>query len=170
VTKDGVAPYLPTGARTLDARTSFFYLATVITPAMVMRLTDIGSQYLGTFYDAAGEQLDGAKTYRLTLPKGIPAAKFWSLTLYDNQTRSMLATDQGYPRAGSQNFPSAAAKANADGSVTVTFIPEKPAGVADGNWIQTVPGKGWFVLLRLYSPTKPFFDMSWRPGDIVAVK
>ena len=61
-------------------RTSFFYLATVITPAMVMRLTNIGSQYLGTFYDAQGSPLDGAKTYKVTLPPNIPAAKFWSFT------------------------------------------------------------------------------------------
>lgn len=166
VTREGVKPYPSTGARNLDARTSFFYLATLVTPAMVMRLTDIGSQYLGTFYDAKGEPFDGARTYKVTLPKGIPAAKFWSLTVYDNQTRSMLQTPQLYPRAGSQSFPGPAAKENADGSVTVTFAPQRPAGVEEGNWIQTAPGKGWFVLLRLYSPTATFFDKTWRPGEV----
>ena len=170
VTKEGVQPYPDTGARTLDARTSFFYLATVITPAMVMRLTDIGSQYLGTFYDAAGTPLDGAKTYKLVLPPNIPAAKFWSLTLYDNQTRSMLQTAQLFPRAGSQSYPSPAAVQDADGSTTVWFAPTQPANIPASNWIQTVPGKGWFVLLRLYSPLQPFFDKSWRPGDIELVR
>jgi hypothetical protein len=170
ITKEGIKPFPNTGARTLNARTSFFYLATVITPAMVMRLTDIGSQYLGTFYDAQGNPFDGAKTYKVTLPPDIPAAKFWSFTLYDNQSRSMLQTAQRFPRAGSQSFPTPAAAANADGSTTVYFGPMRPAGVSEGNWVQTAPGKGWFVLLRLYSPLRSFFDKSWRPGEIEVVK
>jgi hypothetical protein len=78
----------------------------------------------------------------------------------------MLETPQRYPRAGSQRYPSPAAVANADGSTTVYFAPSKPAGVADGNWIQTMPGKGWNMLLRLYSPLEPFFTKQWRPGEI----
>ena len=70
---------------------------------------------------------DGGKTYRVTLPKDIPAAAFWSFTLYDNQTRSMLQTPQRYPRAGSQTYPSPAAVAEADGSTTIYFGPTKPA-------------------------------------------
>ena len=85
------------------------------------------------------------------MPKDIPAARFWSLTLYDNQTRSMLQTPQRYPRAGSQEYPSPAAEAEADGSTVVYFSPTQPDCVAPGNWIQTDPEKGWFVILRLYS-------------------
>jgi hypothetical protein len=33
-----------------------------------------------------------------------------------------------------------------------------------------VPGKGWFVVLRLYGPLQPFFDKTWRPGEIEEVK
>jgi hypothetical protein len=76
----------------------------------------------------------------------------------------MLDTPQRYPRAGSQSYPSPAATANADGSTTVYFDPSKPAGISDGNWIQTVPGKGWNTLLRLYSPLEPFFTKVWRPN------
>jgi len=166
ITKEGVKAFPNTGARTLNARTSFFYLATGVTPAMSMRLTNIGSQYLGTFFDAHGNPFDGAKAYKVTLPPNIPAARFWSLTLYDNQTRSMLQTDQRFPRAGSQTFPTPAAVANTDGSTTVFFSPKRPSGVQEGNWIQTAPGKGWFILLRLYSPLEPFFDKTWRPGEI----
>jgi hypothetical protein len=169
ITKEGVQPYPNTGARDLNARTSFFYLATVITPAMVMRLTNIGSQYLGSFYDAKGARFDGAKTYKVTLPANIPAAKFWSFTVYDNQTRSMLQTSQRFPRAGSQSFPSPAATANADGSTTIYFGPKRPDGIGEGNWIATMPGKGWFTLLRLYSPLQSFFDKTWRPSEIEEV-
>lgn len=170
ITPEGVKPFPPTGYRTLDARSAFFYGITGITPAMAMRLPGIGSQYLVAFQDANKHYFDGAKTYRVTLPKDIPAAKFWSLTLYDNQTRSMLDTPQRYPRAGSQSSPSPAAEADASGGTTVYFGPKQPDGVKRGNWIQTTPGKGWFMILRLYSPLEPFFDKSWRPSEIELVQ
>jgi hypothetical protein len=160
----------PTGARTLNSRTAMFFYATGITPSMIMRLTGIGSQYLIGTLDSKGEDLDGAKTYKVTLPKDIPAEKFWSFTVYDNQTRSMLATPQRYPRAGSQSFPTPAAVANPDGSTTVYFGPSKPAGISGGNWIQTDPRKGWNTVLRFYSPKESFFDKSWRPSEIEVVR
>jgi hypothetical protein len=128
LTREGVKPFPPTGYRTLNARTSFFYFATGITPAMSMRLPGISSQYLWATVDANKEYFDGAKTYKVTLPKGIPEANFWSFTLYDNQTRSMLDTPQRYPRAGSQSYPSPAAEPNADGSTTIYFGPKQPEG------------------------------------------
>ena len=95
---------------------------------MAMRVTGIGSQYLFATLDADKNYFDGAKTYKVTLPKDIPEANFWSFTLYDNQTRSMLDTPQRYPRAGSQSYPSPAAEADADGSTTVYFGPTQPDG------------------------------------------
>ncbi|WP_193142904.1 MULTISPECIES: DUF1254 domain-containing protein [unclassified Meridianimarinicoccus] len=170
ITKDGAKPYPPTGYKHNDARTSFFYNATGITPAMAMRLTGVGSQYLFATKDAGGNWFDGARTYKVTLPKGIPAEAFWSFTLYDNQTRSMLKTPQKYPRAGSQSYPSPAAEVAEDGATTIWFAPEQPEGVARGNWIQTDPKKGWVTLLRLYSPMPAFFDKSWQPTDITPVE
>jgi len=165
MTPKGMKPYPPTGARLHDMRTFFFYGYTGITPAMAMRLTGIGSQYLVAFMDSKMKYLDGSKTYTIALPPKVPQARFWSLTLYDNQTRSMLVTPQRFPRAGSQSFPTSAAEANKDGSTTIHVGPELPKGVAPGNWIQTAPGKGFFAILRLYSPLKPFFDKSWRIGE-----
>lgn len=170
-TREGMfKPLPPTGARTLDSRTAFYFGYTLDSPGMIMRIPDVGSQYLMGFLDAEGNPFDGAKTYTCMLPKGIPARAFWSFTVYDNQTRSMLDTPQRYPRAGSQTYPSPAAEASADGSTTIYFGPTQPAGVARGNWIQTMPGKGWFTILRLYSPLEPFFDKSWRPTEIELVK
>jgi hypothetical protein len=170
ITREGVKPFPPTGYRQLNARTLFFYGYTGITPAMAMRLPGIGSQYLIATLDAGKRYFDGGKTYKVTLPKGIPEERFWSLTLYDNQTRSMLDTPQRYPRAGSQSFPSPAAEASADGSTTVYFGPTQPAGIKRGNWIQTMPNKGWFTILRLYSPLPSFFDKTWRPTEIELVR
>jgi hypothetical protein len=135
-----------------------------------MRLTGIGSQYIIATKDADGNRLDGAKTYRVTLPPDIPAARFWSLTVYDTETRSMLQTPQRFPRAGSQSYPTPAATADGDGSTTVVFSPERPADSPEGNWIQTTEGKGWFGILRLYSPGQSYFDKSWRPSEIEVVK
>jgi hypothetical protein len=166
---EGVKPFPKTGYRTLDARTFYFYSNVAMSPALAMRMTGVGSQYLYGTRDANKQYLDGAKTYRVRLPKGIPAANFWSLTLYDNQSRSMLDTPQRYPRAGSQSYPSPAAEPDADGSTTVYFGPIQPDGIKRGNWIQTVPEKGYFVLLRLYSPLEPFFDKTWRPSEVELV-
>ena len=169
-TREGMfKPLPPTGARTLDSRTAFYYGYTLDSPGMIMRIPDVGSQYLMGFLDSQGNPYDGGRTYKVTLPKDIPARAFWSFTVYDNQTRSMLDTPQRYPRAGSQSYPSPAAKANPDGSTTVYFGPSQPPGVDRGNWIQTMPGKGWFTILRLYSPLESFFDKSWRPSEIELV-
>ncbi|QDV24954.1 DUF1254 domain-containing protein [Aureliella helgolandensis] len=156
----------PTGARTLDSRTAFYFGYTLDSPGMIMRLPGVGSQYLMGFLDSQDRPFDGGKTYSVTLPKNIPAAAFWSFTVYDNQSRSMLATPQKYPRAGSQTYPSPSAKENADGSTTIYFGPKQPEGVERGNWIQTVPNKGWFTILRLYSPLESFFTKQWQPSEI----
>ncbi|EGD55558.1 DUF1254 domain-containing protein [Gordonia neofelifaecis] len=169
ITANGLEPFPDRGAKLNLARASFFYLATGITPAMCMNLTGMGSQYIGATMDANGDGLDGGRHYTVTLPDGIPGAAFWSITLYDNQTRSMLVTDQRYPRAGSQSYPTPAAVPDPDGSITLHFSPSQPDGVVDGNWVQTAPGDGWFAILRFYSPTKAYFDKSWQPTDITPV-
>jgi hypothetical protein len=171
ITKEGLFKALPpTGARTLDSRTAFYYGYTMDSPGMIMRLPNVGSQYLMGFTDADKNAFDGGKTYKVTLPPKIPAAKFWSFTVYDNQSRSMLQTPQRYPRAGSQTYPSPAAVANVDGSTTIYFGPSKPEDAKAGNWIQTVPDKGWFMLLRLYSPLESFFTKEWRPSEVELVR
>jgi hypothetical protein len=169
VTPEGIVPLPATGSRKLNARTTFFYGYTGITPAMCMRLTGVGSQYLVAFKDAQGAYLEGDAHYTVSLPPDIPEARFWSLTLYDNQTRSMLQTPQRFPRAGSQSFPTPAAESNEDGSTTVHLASTKPDGVPEGNWIQTDPERGFFAILRLYSPLEGFFDKSWQVGEIERV-
>jgi hypothetical protein len=149
------------GARLSDSRAMFHYYATGVTPAMTMAKPRTGSTYLIAARDSNGRYFDGAKTYKVTLPAPIPAARFWSFTIYDNQTRSMLETDQATAGLDS-TFKNL--KKNADGSVTVYFSPKAPKG-QEGNWVQTWPGKGWNTLLRLYGPTEPWFNKTWKPGD-----
>ena len=165
ITPDGPVPYPSDGARKLDSRTSFFYMATGTTPAMCMRLTGIGSQYLYAMCDSDGDFFDGGRNYKLTLPADIPQSRFWSVILYDRQTRSMLQTDQPHPSLGSQ---SGTVETNPDGTTDVYFGPVAPEG-KESNWLQTVPGKGWWTMLRLYNPLQPFFDKTWRPSEIEEV-
>jgi hypothetical protein len=154
------------GGRNLDARTQFYYMATVNTPAMTWKLIGKGSQYAWGYLDSKGNYLDGGKTYKLNIPKDPPAQKFWSMVAYDPQTRSELQTSQPFPSKQSQRDKMIV---NDDGSIDLYFGPKAPAG-KEANWIQTVPGKGWFSVLRLYSPTEAWYDKTWRPGEIELVK
>jgi len=154
------------GVRNLDARVLFHYYATGITPAMAMKMVGVGSQYAAATTDSQGRPLDGSKTYKIHLPAGIPARNFWSFVVYDNQTRSMLQTDQQFPSISSQRE---SVVINDDGSVDVWFGPTAPKG-HESNWVQTVPGKGWNSLFRLYGPEQAWFDRTWKPGDFEMVE
>lgn len=162
ITAHGVVPVPSDGARKLNSRTAFFYPYTGITPAMCMRVTGIGSQYVMAMRDGDGAFLHGSRAYRLTLPPDIPHARFWSFMLYDTQTRSMLQTEQRMPDIGSQ---SGGITTNPDGSTEIIIGPDAPAD-ASTNWLQTDPNRGFFSILRLYSPLESFFDKTWRPSEI----
>ena len=162
----GSHEFMNHGELVLDDRISFHYAATGITPAMTKPQVGTGSAYAFTAHDAESNYLDGGKTYKVTLPAPIPAKDFWSFMVYSGQHRSMLETDQKSAGLDSNN-PSI--KANKDESYTIWFGPKAPEG-HEGNWIQTLPGKSYNVLLRLYGPLEPWFDKSWKPSDFELVK
>jgi hypothetical protein len=124
-----------------------------------------GQWYASTFRDKQGEFLDGSKTYKLTLQADPPAKLFWSVTIYDNRTRSMIDTDQ--QKAGLSTY--SILKKNADGSINLYFGPTAPKGMED-NWIKTIPEQGFFAMFRLYGPLEPVFDGTWKLNDIEHVK
>jgi hypothetical protein len=149
--------------RNSDARTMFYYPYTAVTPAMAVTIPGKGSDYGIAYVDENKLPLDGSKTYRIHLPPNPPANDFWAVTLYDTQTRSMLQTDQIYPTIGSQTD---GIRMNDDGSFDVYFGSEPPDGY-ENNWLQTIPGKSWFVALRLYGPLDPWINKTWRPSEIM---
>ena len=162
----GSHEFLVDGARQLEARAGFHFYATGITPAMTFKIIGKGSKYAIAYTDAEGNFLDGSKTYKVHVPPNPPAKDFWSFTLYDNQTRSMLQTDERFPGIDNNKLGMIQ---NADGSWDIYFGPEAPKG-KENNWVQTIPGKGWNMLWRVYGPTEPWFEKTWRPGDPELIK
>jgi len=157
----GSYQFLAGAERLLDAEVMFFYFATGITPAMSEAIPGTGSAYALATRDATGAYFDGGRNYKVTLPGPIPINNFWAFTVYDNQTRSLLPTDQ---KSAGIDSTRSDIKKNADGGATVWFGPKPPAG-QETNWVQTMPGRGYFVLLRLYGPLEPWFKKTWQPGD-----
>ncbi|MGW4529632.1 DUF1254 domain-containing protein [Nocardia sp. NPDC004340] len=146
----------------LEQRAGYFTSAYSDSPAMVVNLVDKGAKYPVTMRDTNGDRLDGARHYTLTLPADIPAKLFWSVALYDPVTASGLDNGQRFPSINTMDKPAT----NPDGSHTIGFGPDKPVGIGEKNWLRTVPGKGFFVIVRLYGPGKTFYDQTWTPGDL----
>ena len=154
------------GGRNLDARTLYFHCAIANTPAMTIKIIGKASQYALTARDSQGRYLEGGSRYRLHIPPKAPVTHFWSIVLYDTQSRCLLENGQEFPAKTSARGQ---LKKNADGSVDLYFSPDAPAG-KENNWIKTVPGQGWFAILRLYGPLEPWFDKTWKPGDFELLK
>ena len=148
----------------LDARIWMFTDYYSLSPGMVSKNPGKGAMYVIAFTDSDGTPLAGGSNYRLKLPANIPAANFWSVTLYEAENASGLANGQPFPSLGSRDKPTQ----NADGSTDLYLGPKAPEG-KQGNWLATVPGRGYFAIVRLYGPTEPGLNKSWKPGDIERV-
>ncbi len=149
----------------LSVRERWFYQATLETSAMFRHSEGAGSIYWLATKDAAGDAFDGGNSYTLTLPTPVPAAQFWSVTLYDLDTRSEINTDQFKPVITSLRDTLVP---DGDGNITLHFGPDRPAGT-DAPWLQTNPGRQWFAYFRIYGPEAAAFDNSWKPSDFKAV-
>lgn len=149
----------------LDERLHWFFIATYMNPAMKLTKPGPGSVYIQTFKDKDGQWLDSSQNYHLHIPTNPPADDFWSITVYDNHTRSMLKNAANKAAVSSADK----LKTNADGSVDLYFGPKAPSGL-ESNWVDTRPSKGFFVWFRSYGPTAAFFDKSWSLPDIEKVR
>lgn len=144
----------------LSVRERWFYQATLETSKMFMHKEGAGSIYWFATEDEQGSALDGGQSYRLTIPAPVPAKQFWSVTLYDLDTRSEINTEQFKPVLTSlrDNLTP-----DENGTITLHFGPEPPA--AGGPWLQTNPGAQWFTYFRIYGPGTAAFDGTWKPSD-----
>ena len=121
----------------------------------------IGQYYLMTLKDKDGQDLEGAKSYRLTVPTNAPVKQYWSATAYDRETHALI---REMPRAG-RSSQSPDLQTNADGSVDIWFASKAPAG-KESNWVPTSAEGKFEVLFRFYGPEKPVFDKTWSLPDI----
>lgn len=163
------ADFRTQGGVDLEARDRWFAQAIVASPAMFRRTAGAGSLYWLAARDRSGAYLDGGKAYRLTVPTPVPGKLFWSVTVYDSQTRSQVQTDQDKAALRSLFELKDVASAAGSGQVTLFFGPTAPPG-SEGRWIKTAPGRGWFAYFRIYGPEGPAFDGAWKPGDFEEVK
>jgi hypothetical protein len=132
-----------------------------ISPGMVSQTPGQGAAYEIALNDANGKPLSGDASYKVTLPPNVPAKLFWSLTLYEAENASGLATEaRRFPSLGSRDKP----VQNADGTTDLYIGPKSPAG-KEANWLATAPGRGFFAILRLYGPEEAAVNYSWKPGD-----
>jgi len=152
--------------RDLLAGDHFFFQAWGTTAAAGVRKVGAGSIYFATFKDSTGTYLDGAKNYKLTIPGPVPAKLFWSVTVYDSETRTIIDTDQG---RGAVRMMFEKPQANADGSFDVYFGPDTLTG-KENQWVKTIPGKGWFTYVRMYGPEDRLFDGTYKLPDIDKLK
>lgn len=145
----------------LSVRERWFFQATLETAKMFMHKEGAGSLYWLGNRDADGSFLDGGQSYRLLVPSPVPAAQFWSVTLYDLDTRSEIKSEQFKPVLTSlrDNLTP-----GADGNIALYFGPEQPEDVSLP-WLQTPKGRQWFAYFRIYGPGKAAFDGSWKPSD-----
>lgn len=150
----------------IEARDRWFAQAIVTSPAMFRRNAGAGSLYWGGYRDGTGAYLDGGKTYKLSIPQPVPGKLFWSVTAYDAQTRSEVQTDQDKAALRSLFELKDVSKTE---PTELYFGPQAPAG-KEGQWIKTVPGRGWFAYIRIYGPEQAAFDGSWKPGDFEETK
>jgi hypothetical protein len=148
----------------IDERAAWFYEAVTSTEGMVNPVVGAGQVYMTSKRDSQGRMLQADRTYRLRVPKDVPAAQFWSLTLYSENTRRPY--DNGGTTIASTSLDSLNPdlERNADGSVDLFVGAKAPAG-RERNFMQTVGDDGWFVYFRLYAPLEPFFDKRWQMGD-----
>ncbi|MED7953986.1 DUF1254 domain-containing protein [Streptomyces sp. BE303] len=143
-------------------RAAWFYEAVSFSAAMKSRTPGQGQAYLATYTDTDGQWLDGGRSYTLHVPADVPAKLFWSATVYDAATRCLIDNPQQRGDRGSRDPD---LTCNADGSVDLRFGPEPPAS-GESNWVQTLPGRHWFSYFRFYGPLEPYFDRTWKLGDI----
>ena len=152
--------FVNNGNNDIDARTLWHYQAICVSPNLLSTTPGVGTSYLTAFRDKNSDYLLGDKNYRLRVPPNPPVKRFWAVTAYDPLSRSLLDSGGNITVSSTRGVD-----ANPDGSVDIYFGPAPPEGM-ESNWVQTVPGKSWNVILRLYGPLEPWFEKAWRPGDI----
>ena len=145
-------------------RAAWFYEAVSFSEAMKSQTRGVGQAYLGSYTDADGAWLDGGRAYTLHIPADPPAKLFWSVTVYDIDTRCLIDNEQQRGDRGSRD---AELVYNPDGSVDLHFGPTAPG--QESQLDPDHPRPALVLLLPVLRPAGGYFDHSWKLGDITPV-
>lgn len=149
---------------TFEERADWTFEAYGISAAMMAGQPGEGSTYLAAYKDADGDWLEGENSYVFRIAPDAPAARFWDLSTYRLETRSLLPDLPGVTSA--LNTYTEGLKIEDDGSILVYFGPDEAPEGYENNFVQTYAGMRWFAYFRLYGPTTTYFDRSWPMYDI----
>ena len=146
-------------------RAAFAYQAMTGAKSMVKKMVGKGSQYQLAAKDSSGEFFNGGNTYKLHVPANVPINNYWSIAVYDVETRSLI--ENGTPKSSTGSHLKL--EENTDGSVDLFFGPKKPEGVQESNFVLTKPDEGWFAYFRYYGALETYYEKAWKPEDFEKV-
>ena len=168
VTADGIKPFPPTGVRKLHSRTSFLYAATGVTPAMCMRLTGLGSQYLMALKDADGDPLRRGEDLPADAAPGHPRGAL--LVGHGLRQRDPLdaADAAALPAGGEPVLPDAGGdreRRRLDDDHVQPRAAVRRARRATGS--RPPRARAGSRSCASTARWQPFFDKTWRPSELV---
>jgi len=153
----------------LDERAVWFYEAVTSSEGMVNPVVGKGQVYMTTKRDSDGNLFRADKTYKLTVPKDVPVAQFWSVVLYSEQTRRPYNNGGTEIKDVALNSRMEQLQYNKNGSIDLYIGAKAPDGL-ESNFLKTVGQDGWFIYFRLYAPMEPFFDKTFSLPDFEIVE
>jgi hypothetical protein len=154
-----------------DPRARYTYEAMTASPSMTVPVPGKAQAYIGKFEDENDERLKGGQNYVIRINGPVPAEIFWSVVIYDTDTRCLIDNRKG-AASGKATVGSKipGLRENADGSYYILLGPDAPPKGWEANYVQTLPGRGWFPYMRAYGAKAEFFNGQYKYPTVNKVK
>jgi hypothetical protein len=154
-----------------DPRARYCYEAITTSPAMTVPEPGKAQAYIGKFEDEEGERLQGGQNYVIHINGPVPAELFWSVVIYDTDTRCVIDNRSGAVGGkATVGSKTPGLRTNSDGSYYMLLGPDAPPKGWEPNHVQTTPGRGWFPYMRAYGAQAEFFNDQYKFPTVNKVK
>jgi hypothetical protein len=154
-----------------DPRARYGYEAVTTSPAMTIPKPGKAQAYIGKFEDEEGERLQGGNNHVIHVNKDVPAELFWSIVIYDTDTRCLIDNREGAAGGkATMGSKTPGLRTNEDGSYYMLLGPEAPPEGWEANHVQTIPGRGWFPYMRAYGAKAEFFNDEYKFPTVTKVE